>query len=64
MAKLVLYIFVALLAASLIMGAAQDKRNCGRHGDPVSIHILACFTFLIKLFFPQLSILKNAHDSN
>ncbi|XP_018317292.1 omega-conotoxin-like protein 1 [Mycetomoellerius zeteki] len=31
MAKLMLYVFVALLAASLIMGA-PDK--CGRHGDP------------------------------
>ncbi|XP_012059308.1 PREDICTED: omega-conotoxin-like protein 1 [Atta cephalotes] len=33
MAKLMLYVFVALLAASLIMGA-PDKSNCGRHGDP------------------------------
>lgn len=48
MAKLMLYIFVALLAASLIMGA-PDK--CGRHGDPVSICILTCFIFLIKPFF-------------
>ncbi|KYN16117.1 PREDICTED: omega-conotoxin-like protein 1 [Trachymyrmex cornetzi] len=31
MAKLMLYVFVVLLAASLIMGAT-DK--CGRHGDP------------------------------
>ncbi|EZA59908.1 hypothetical protein X777_16111 [Ooceraea biroi] len=34
MAKLVLYVFIALLAASLIMGAPQDKSSCGRHGDP------------------------------
>ncbi|XP_012531826.1 omega-conotoxin-like protein 1 [Monomorium pharaonis] len=33
MAKLMLYVFVALLAVSLIM-AAPDKPNCGRHGDP------------------------------
>jgi len=44
MAKLILYVFIALLAASLIMGA-PDK--CGRHGDPVSIHILV-HVFLIK----------------
>ncbi|KAG5327581.1 OCLP1 protein, partial [Pseudoatta argentina] len=33
MAKLMLYVFVALLAASLIMGA-PDKTKCGQHGDP------------------------------
>ncbi|XP_020300439.1 omega-conotoxin-like protein 1 [Pseudomyrmex gracilis] len=45
MAKVMLYVFVALLAASLIMGApdkrrissqlsSSTQRNCGRHGDP------------------------------
>jgi len=48
MAKLMLYVFVALLAASLIMGA-PDK--CGRHGDPVSIHILACFSDKASFIF-------------
>lgn len=49
MAKVMLYVFVALLAASLIMGAPDKRRissqlssstqsNCGRHGDPVSIY--------------------------
>nr|AFJ94683.1 ckin1 precursor [Solenopsis invicta] len=33
MAKLMMYVFVALLAASLIM-AAPDKATCKRHGDP------------------------------
>ncbi|XP_032670877.1 omega-conotoxin-like protein 1 [Odontomachus brunneus] len=35
MAKLMLYVFLALVAASLIM--ADDKKTdqtCGRHGDP------------------------------
>ncbi|XP_050460933.1 omega-conotoxin-like protein 1 [Cataglyphis hispanica] len=31
MAKLILYVFIALLATSLIMA---DKSNCRRHGDP------------------------------
>ncbi|XP_011644465.1 omega-conotoxin-like protein 1 [Pogonomyrmex barbatus] len=31
MAKLILYVFIALLAASLIMA---DTKSCGRHGDP------------------------------
>lgn len=55
MAKLLLYVFVALLTVSLIMAAATDKPTtptCGRHGDPVSI--LASFIFLIKLFFLSL----------
>lgn len=45
MAKLILFIFVALLATSLIM-AAPDKSTCGRHGDPVSI-----YTYLFILLF-------------
>ncbi|KAH0949331.1 hypothetical protein HN011_008619 [Eciton burchellii] len=32
MARLLLYVFVALLAVSVVMGASRDK--CGRHGDP------------------------------
>lgn len=58
MAKLMLYVFVALLAATLIMGA-PDKSQCGRHGDPVSICILAYFIFLIKLLFLSFSFFKN-----
>ncbi|XP_011706800.1 PREDICTED: omega-conotoxin-like protein 1 [Wasmannia auropunctata] len=32
MAKLMLFVFVTLLAATLIMGATD--KTCGRHGDP------------------------------
>jgi len=40
MAKLILYVFIALLAASLIMSAPD---RCGRHGDPVSTY--SCMFF-------------------
>uniref|UniRef100_A0A348G5W3 Conotoxin-like S1 n=1 Tax=Odontomachus monticola TaxID=613454 RepID=A0A348G5W3_ODOMO len=34
MAKLMLYVLVALIAASLIMADNKRSDNCGRHGDP------------------------------
>ncbi|XP_029174238.1 omega-conotoxin-like protein 1 [Nylanderia fulva] len=37
MAKLILFIFVALLATSLIMAAPDKSNSCGRHGDPCSV---------------------------
>lgn len=48
MAKLVLYVFVALLAASFIMADNSGKRNCGRHGDPVSILTVVHLIFLLS----------------
>lgn len=66
MAKLMLYVLVALLATSFIM-AAPDKKlstsSCGRHGDPVSICTFACFIFLINIFFLSLSFFKNAFSA-
>ncbi|XP_011051729.1 PREDICTED: omega-conotoxin-like protein 1 [Acromyrmex echinatior] len=42
MAKLMLYVFIALLAASLIMGAPDKSTKCGRHGDPCVSNSQCC----------------------